>query len=342
VKITLEGRYQRGRQSIDEFVLQNTLSNPHASLSFVDPEGEIFDYPRTTDDMPELPAEIKPHPYGVELGNFHRLAQDSAAKTVKKFLMQDFSRVSDKVAGAILKEAGTKDFNLKNFKPEDLNKVHEAIPKVDIKSPPTNCVIPIGEDLLVETLRRKTGAEFFVASTRSPSVYRGNPFIVECALAFGGDLSGDEPMQVFRFANRVPLLFQPAACSSLRVITKADWKKYGLSQSRGALPIGPVAIIVHVASVWVPFTSESKEAIADYPEIKQEIRLAVLECARKLNLHLSKRRKAAEAARKANYIDTYIPFIGEALQIMLKLKDAQRDKVVVSLRQTLERTRIEV
>jgi DNA topoisomerase-6 subunit B len=148
-------------------------------------------------------------------------------------------------------------------------------------------------------------------------------------------------MQVFRFANRVPLLFQPAACASVRVMTRVDWKKYGLSQSKGALPIGPVAVIVHVASVWVPFTSESKEAIADYPEIKQEIRLAILDCARKMNLYLSKRRRALEANRKANYIDTYIPFIGEALQVMLKLKDTQRDEVVMNLRETLEKTRVE-
>lgn len=342
VCITLEGRYQRGRQSIDEFILQNTLSNPHASLRFKDPDGEVFNYERTTQEMPDLPAEIKPHPYGVELGQFHRLAQDTSAKSLKAFLMKDFSRVSESVATEILKTAGLKDVSMKSATPEQLNKAHEAIPKIDIKSPPTNCVIPIGEDLLVETLKKKTGAEFFAATTRSPSVYRGNPFIVECAIAHGGDLPGDEPMQVFRFANRVPLLFQPAACASTRTITKVDWKKYGLSQSKGALPVGPVAVIVHVASVWVPFTSESKEAMADYPEIKQEIRLAILECARKMNLYLSKRRRAAEAARKANYIDTYIPFIGEALQSMLQLKDKQRDEVVSTLRETLENARMEV
>lgn len=342
VCITLEGRYQRGRQSIDEFILQNTLSNPHASFLFIDPDAEKFEYPRSTSEMPELPAEIKPHPYGVELGNFHRLAQDSSAKTLKDFLVKDFSRVSEKVASEILTEAGLKNSKLKTLSSENLNLVHQAIPKVDIKNPPTHCVIPIGEDLLTETLRQKTAAEFFVATTRSPSVYRGNPFIVEAALAFGGELSSEEPMQVFRFANRVPLLFQPAACASVRVLTKIEWKKYGLSQSKGSLPIGPVAVIIHVGSVWVPFTSESKEAIADYPEIKQEIRLAILECARKMNLYLSKRRRAAEAARKANYIDTYIPYIGEALQDMLKLKEGQKEKVIMTLRETLEKTRIEV
>lgn len=342
VEITLEGRYQRGRSSIDEFILQNTLSNPHAHFRFIDPDGQKFDYPRKTTEPARVPNEIKPHPYGVELGQFHRLASETSAKTIKKFLISDFSRVSDKVVQEIFAIAKVKDGSINSASPEILNKIHEAIPKVDIKSPPTDCVVPIGEELLMNTLKEKTGAEFFTATTRSPSVYRGNPFIVECALAFGGNLSSDEPMEVYRFANRVPLLFQPSACATNRVLTKIDWKKYGLSQSRGALPIGPVAVLVHVASVWVPFTSESKEAIADYPEIKQDIRLAILDCARRLSQHLSRRRRADEAERKANYIDTYIPFIGEALQSMLKLKDAQREKVVSSLRETLEKSQLQV
>lgn len=342
VEITLEGRYQRGKASVDEFILQNTLSNPHASFVFVDPDGQVFEYEAKTDELPELPKEIKPHPYGVELGQFHRIASETKAQTLKGMLKLEFSRVSDKVAGEILEVAKVKDLSMKKVDPETLNKIHAAIAKVDIMSPPTDCVVPIGEDLIMETLRSKTNADFYTATTRSPSVYRGNPFLVECALAYGGDLLGDEPMQVFRFANRVPLQFQPAACATVRVITKIDWKKYGLNQSKSALPIGPVAILVHVASVWVPFTSESKEAIADYPEIKQEIRLAVQECARKLQLHVSKQRRAAEAERKANYIDTYIPFIGEALQSMLKLSETQKNKVVVTLRETLEKTKVQV
>ncbi|MDB5037654.1 MAG: topoisomerase subunit [Bacteriovoracaceae bacterium] len=341
VEITLEGRYQRGRQSIDEFVLLNTLSNPHASFKFVDPDGEIFDYPRKIEELPPLPSEIKPHPYGVELGRFHQMVADTSQKTMRQFLTKEFSRVSDKVVDEIFKEAGVKDFSLASAQSDKVTSVHEAIKKVPIMNPPTDCIVPIGEELLTETLRNQTKAEFYTAITRPPSVYRGNPFVVECALAFGGELRGDEAMTVFRFANRVPLQFQPAACATLRVITKADWKNYGLNQQKNSLPVGPVAVVIHVASVWVPFTSESKEAIADYPEIKQEIRLAVLECARRLSVHVSRGRRADEAERKANYIDTYIPFIGEALQAMLTLSDKERDKVVATLRDTLEKGKLD-
>ncbi len=341
VEITLEGRYQKGKQSIDEFILQNTLSNPHASFTFVDPAGEKTHYDRRTEELPELPREIQPHPYGVELGRFQQMALESNAKTLRQFMLKEFSRVSDKVVTEILKVAGRKDFNLSNAHPEDLAEVHSAIPKVQIMSPPTDCVVPIGEKLLQETLAAQCKADFFTATTRSPSVYRGNPFLVECAMAYGGELAGDEPMQVFRFANRVPLQFQPAACCTNRVLTKIDWRSYGLSQPKNALPVGPIAVLIHVASVWVPFTSESKEAIADYPEIKQEIRLAIQECARQLSLHLSRKRRADEEYRKSSYIDTYIPFVGEALQEMLELTDKQKDQVIGTLRKTLEKGRIE-
>jgi len=341
VEITLEGRYQKGKQSIDEFILLNTLSNPHSDFTFIDPAGEKFYYPRKTDILVDLPNEIKPHPYGVELGRFHQMVADTASKTIKHFLTKEFSRVSDKVADEILKEAKVKDFSLKSSKSEDVNKVHEAIPKIAIMSPPTDCIVPIGDELIKETLKSQTNAEFYMATTRSPSVYRGNPFLVECALAYGGDLAGDEQMQVFRFANRVPLQFQPSACASFRVLTKVDWKNYGLSQSKNSLPVGPMAVLIHVASVWVPFTSESKEAIADYPEIKQEIRLAVQDCARQLSLHLSRRRRADEEDRKASYIDTYIPFIGEALQEMLSLTAPQKDKLISTLRTTLEKGKVD-
>lgn len=341
VEITLEGRYQRGRQSIDEFILLNTLSNPHASFKYIDPDGQVFDYPRTTDELPPSPTEINPHPYGVELGRFHQMATDTSAKTIKQFLIKEFSRVTERVADEILKTAELKDFSLANAPSEKISKVHESISKVPIMSPPSDCIVPIGEHLITETLRIQTKAEFYTALTRPPSVYRGNPFIVECALAYGGELKSDDVASVFRFANRVPLQFQPAACATHRVITKVDWKNYGLSQQKNSLPVGPVAILIHVASVWVPFTSESKEAIADYPEIKQEIRLAVLECARRLSTHVSRQRRANEEARKANYIDTYIPFIGEALQEMLKLSDANKEKVISKLRVTLEKGKLD-
>ena len=100
-----------------------------------------------------------------------------------------------------------------------------------------------------------------------------------------------------------------------------------------------MTVLVHVASVWVPFTSESKEAVAHYPEIIKEIRLALNECGRKLGAFLSRRRREADEMKKRDFISRYLPQIGVALQEILELSDKDTDKAVARLEDILERSR---
>ena len=158
-------------------------------------------------------------------------------------------------------------------------------------------------------------------------------------MAYGGDLPGEEPVEIYRLANRVPLQYQRSACAISKAILSVDWKKYGLQQSRGALPTGPMAIFVHIASVWVPFTSESKEAVASYPEIIKELRLGLMEAGRRVGIYVRKRRREADELKKRSYIEKYIPTIGEALQEILGFNDRKRDKTVANLKTVLERSR---
>jgi len=158
-------------------------------------------------------------------------------------------------------------------------------------------------------------------------------------LAYGGRLPGDEPIELFRLANRVPLQYQASACAISKAVLTVDWRSYGLSMARGALPSGPMTLMVHIASVWVPFTSESKEAIAHYPEIVRELRLALMEVGRRLGGHIRRRKRAAAEAKKRSYIDQFIPHIGIALREILALSDRQEKQVVTVLHDTLERSR---
>jgi DNA topoisomerase-6 subunit B len=156
-------------------------------------------------------------------------------------------------------------------------------------------------------------AEFYAASSREPDVYRGRPFQIEAAIAFGGELPTEETARVIRFANRVPLLFQPSACSSFKAVAETGWRNYNLSQPRGSLPNGPIVVMIHMASVWVPFTSESKEAIADYDEIRKEMKLALMECGRKLGTYLRKRQKMQREAARRDVFERYIGEISKAV-----------------------------
>jgi len=188
----------------------------------------------------------------------------------------------------------------------EAERLYQAIQDVSIMAPPTDCLVPIGTRALLAGLLKEVKAEFYAASSRPPAVYRGNPFQIEVALAYGGQLPSEETARVIRFANRVPLLYQQSACMCFKAVLDTNWRNYGLSQPRGSLPVGPLVVMIHMASVWVPFTSESKEAIADYDEIRKEMTLALKECGRKLGIYLRRRQRMKRESEKRSVFERYI------------------------------------
>lgn len=340
VEIDLVAKYQRGRQSVDEYLEQTAIANPHVQIQYKTPENELLKFPRAAKDLPKEPTEIKPHPHGVELGMLIRMLHETRSRTLSGFLMSDFSRVSSRVANEICEKAKLYvKARPSRIARAEADNLYNAINATKIMNPPTDCISPIGEDLILKGLKKQIKADFYASTTRSPSVYRGNPFQVEIGLAYGGDLPAEAPVRLLRYANRVPLLHQQSACAIWHSVVDTDWRNYGLQQPAESLPVGPIVLLVHFASVWVPFTSESKEAIAHYPEIIKEIRLALQECGRQLSAHIKRRRREAEALRKKSYIESYIPHIAIGLKEILALNDRQESQVVTALRDILERTR---
>jgi len=333
VTLEVEGKYQKGRASVDEWLEQTSIANPHVRLIYHTPEGETKEYPRTYHELPPSPREIKPHPYGIEFGMFLKMLQDTKSHGVAGFLTSDFCRVSPQLAEDMCKAAKVSP----NLAPRALKgpaaeALYRTIQDTKIMAPPTNCISPIGEKAILSGLYKQIKGEFYTAVSRPPAVYRGNPFLIEAGLAYGNrpvdQAKPQQPVQpkaegedeeedselarVIRYANRVPLLYQQSACSTFKAALSTTWKHYGVSQSRGALPAGPMVIFVHMASVWVPFTSESKEAIADYDEIQKEITLALRECGRRLGLFLRRRERAASEFRRRNIFELYIEEVVEA------------------------------
>ena len=309
VSIELEGRYLKGRQSIGEYLEQTAIANPHASITYLSPGNERSDFPRGVQELPPEPSEIKPHPKGIELGTLIQMLERTSSTQLGAFFKNEFCRVGPNVAKEICRRAELTDRTwIKQVEHQDAEKLYEAIQQVKIMSPPTNCLVPIGSKALLAGLLKEVEAEFFTASCRPPTVYRGNPFQIEVGIAYGGSLPGDELARVLRFANRVPLLYQQSACCSFKAAMEASWKNYGLTQSRSSLPSGPLVIMIHMASVWVPFTSESKEAIADYDEIRKEMKLALQECGRKLGTYLRRRMRMKRESQRR---DVFARYIGE-------------------------------
>lgn len=340
VEIELEGRYQAGKLSVDEYLKQTAIANPHATLTYINPKNEKTVFKRVVDTLPKEPKEIRPHPYGVELGMLIRMLSTTKAKTIQHFFTSEFARISPRIA----KEISLKANIPPSAKPKSImhgqaDALCKAIQHIKIMAPPTDCLSPIGGETIIKGIKKEVDAEFFTSTSRPPSVYRGMPFSIEVAIAYGGSLPADDLVKVMRFANRVPLLHQQSACAITRSMVNTAWKNYGFSQSKGALPTAPAVILVHIASVWVPFTSESKEAIAHYPEIIKEIKLALQECGRDLARYLRKKRSAADVQKKKSYIEKYLPHIGIALKEILSLKEQEEKKVVEILKEELEKSR---
>ncbi len=340
VEIDLEARYAKGRQSVDEYLAQTAIANPHVFLKYQAPDGTVTEYARASKELPTPTKAIKPHPYGVELGVLIKMLKDTDRRWLKSFLAEDFSRVSPRIAGEICKTAGLSErAHPRHIARQEAAKLYEAIQKTKIMNPSTNVLSPIGTELILAGLKNVLQADFYTACTRPPAVYRGNPFQIEVGLAFGGAESAEDPVRLLRYANRVPLLYQQSACAITRSVIGTNWKGYGLSQPKGALPTGAAVILVHMASVWVPFTSESKEAVAHYPEIIREIKLGLQECGRQLGRHVTHRRRVDQEMKKRSYIEQYIPHVAEALRDILLLKEGQTRVASSRLKQILERTR---
>jgi len=388
VELEIVANWQQGQRFVNRYVEHTALANPHATIHYTRPVGaaqradadrpgnETLTFPRAANELPKEAAEIKPHPHGVELGALMLLARESKSRDVRGFLQSTFSRVSAQAASDILAKV---PWGKKLVRPRLLHEnrtmaeeLHKAIAATKLMSPPTNCLSPIGDELMrkglvsflhviesegesadentqldldsagmkatrkgkakapakqakaqaaavpdappEEGVEKIKGHNYFIATvTRPPKVYRGNPFQVEVGLAYGGSWPPDKAIELFRFANRVPLLFQRGACGITEAIVRTDWRNYQLSQPKGSLPVGPMALLVHIASVWVPFTSESKEAVAHYPDIIKEIQLAAQECGRKLATFIRKRKAADYQAQRRSIFELYIEEVAAAI-----------------------------
>ena len=343
IEIDLEATYIKGRQSVDEYLKETAIVNPHATIIYTNPEAQQIIFPRAAEELPPEAKEIKPHPYGVELGRLIKMLETTQAKTLKQFLMDEFTRVGEGTAKEICQNSAL----LPNTSPEEMTRemseqLWRGIQNTKIIAPPTDCISPITAELLERGLKKEINAEFYCSATRPPAVYRGNPFIIEAALAYGGEQEAESVVRIMRFANRVPLLYQQGACAITNAIQTTAWKTYGLNQSSSSLPTGPCTIVVHMSSVWVPFTSESKEALAHYQEIVKEIKLALQECGRKLAMYVNKKRRIGDEEKKRSYIEKYIPHVADALKGIIPLNDMQKKEIEDKLCDILEHSRGEI
>ncbi|RLJ05137.1 MAG: DNA topoisomerase VI subunit B [Candidatus Aenigmatarchaeota archaeon] len=332
ITLKLKGVYRKVKGP-EDFLKYVAIANPHAQITFFGPDGSKKVFKRVVNKLPKKPKKVKPHPHGVELGTLIKMLSQTKSRTLQAFLINDFSKVGNTGAKEICSLA---KLNLQTrpnaINREQASKLLAAMQQVKLQRPPTDCLSPIGEENIIKGLSKEYPADFVAACTRPVAVYRAIPFQVEVGLVYSKELPTDKQINLIRFANKVPLFYQQSECGTYKAVVKTSWKRYGLQQSAGSLPIGPVVLAIHVASVWVPFISEGKQAIAPYPEIVKEIKLALLELGRKLQRYISAEQKKYARVRK---IKLYEKYSTEVATSLAELTGKNKDDIMALLKREI-------
>jgi len=335
VEFYFEGNYKRARPKIIDYLHQTAIVTPYADIMFIDPDGLFFYFSRTTDQIPPPPKETKFHPKGIDFELLKRLSETTRTRKLVSFLTTHFQRVGDKTAREILKRAGlSPDLNPKKLDDRQLEFLFRALVSYDNYLPPDPSVLsPLGPELWEEGIRKELRPEFVKAVQRPPAVVEGHPVIVETAIAYGGDIKPAGEVQLYRFANRIPLLYDVSSDVSYLVAKRINWSVYGIK----SLEEEPIALFFHVVSTKVPFKTVGKEFIANKPELAREVELGWRACARDLRIYLSRKRRAQSAARRLEMLARYYKLIAEVLEELT----GERPEVEPLLKKLARKARIE-
>jgi DNA topoisomerase-6 subunit B len=290
-----------------EYFKQTAMVNPYANLTFVDPKGRLYKFTRATTEMPEPPTEISPHPYGVDVELLQRLIQITTYNNMSDFLKGHFHRVGEITAQKFLDFSQlSPSKNPKKLSHEEIVRLMQNLKKYkDFLPPDASCLSPLGEDLLRAGVMKELNPEYLVVHQRKPSTYAGHPFTIEMAIAYGGGVPKRGTFVIYRFANKIPLLYDEASDVSYRVISAMNWRRYNVA------PDMPIAIVIHICSTKVPYKTVGKEFIADRPEVRREEANALREVARQLQHFLSRQEHVHMEKKRLGIFSKYLPKIAQ-------------------------------
>ena len=345
VEFLIDGRIQiNGEAGLYNYLMGNVLVNPHLTLHYKLPDSEKTEtIARVSNEIPHIPNPTPPHPHTMKLGEFIAHSHLFGRLKLSAWLKKGFSRVTENVLQSLVKEGKVpKPFlnkNLDSMNEADFKIVFQGLQKVNLMAPSTSTVLAIGEKALAKSINRLGETDFFSVNSRRPTICDFKPVQVEVAVARVKASTGDaeEPVQVLRFANRVPLQFDKAGCAIVQAINSIRWKTYGLSQPKGSLPRGPYTIAVSVVSPFIKFKNASKETIDSSEELVQEIRLALIQAGQRLSRHIKREHKEEELEKKKKYIEQFGPILVDGLVRIIDAGPRRKAKAEAGLDKILGR-----
>ncbi|MGQ9514157.1 MAG: DNA topoisomerase VI subunit B [Thermoproteota archaeon] len=317
VEFSIEGDYYRASPKIVDYLRQTSMVAPYANITFVDIEGRLIRFTRATNLMPKMPKETLPHPHGIDVENLQRIIELSKEKNMLQFLTRHFHRVGKATAKLFLGEVkidARKD--PRKLSHDEIVELARALRSFEGFLPPdASCLSPLGESLLEAGIKKELQPEFVAVESRKPSAYSGHPFIVEVGVAYGGKIP-QGGVSLYRFANRIPLLYDESSDVSWKVVNQLmNWKRYNVD-----LATAPLAVVVHICSTKIPYKTVGKEYVADRPEIEREIMNAMRDVARRLSLFLSRRLSYEREKRRFDVFERYLPKTAKYAAMTVGLK----------------------
>lgn len=345
VEFRLDGRIQlNGEGGILNYLRGTILVNPHATIRY-----EISDVPKTvvervSKDLPQIPPATEPHPHTMKLGEFISHARLFGRSKVSVWLKKGFSRVNENTLSDLTSSQHVQkkllERNIDSLGEEDLKKLYSGLQHIKLLAPSTGSVLAVGEDGLALSIRRMGDIDFFAVLTRKPTICDFKPVQVEVAIARLREKSAEmqeSPVQVLRFANRVPLQFDKASCAIVKGLTSVNWRAYGLRQPKDSLPLGPYIIAVSVVSPFIKFKNASKETIDASDELVEEMRRALIQAGQRLARYIKRESKADELEERVAHIEQFGPILIDTLGRILNVSEERKKRAADGLAKILEK-----
>jgi DNA topoisomerase-6 subunit B len=311
ISFKLEGDWIRSKRRIIDYFAKTAIIVPYASILFETPDEEVLCYDRLIDKLPIAPKEMKPHPRGIDVELLKKMIAVTRSRTLKSFMKNSFQRVGVSIAEEFLAYSGLDpERNPTTLSQQELVTMMNTLAGFKKFLPPSPKSLSPASTEVLEAGVQRLSPEFAVFKQRSPNVYEGHPFIIETGVAYGGGL--DSGFSVYRFANRIPLLYDERSDVSYRVVRDLNLRNYGLRKE------DPLVFVMHICSTKIPYKTVGKEFIADVDVVRREIELGFKDCLREIGEKVRKRNRAQKDRKRENRLTEYYSFMAETLTATLE------------------------
>ncbi|KAK9170083.1 hypothetical protein Syun_002223 [Stephania yunnanensis] len=331
IQVVIEGNWTTYRSKILHYMRQMAVITPYAQflfkfLSDAPDKNVTIRFARRTDMMPPVPLETKHHPSAVDLLLIKRLITETSKQNLLQFLQHEFVNIGKAYAERLIGEMGPEfspKMSVKSLTSQQIVRIHQLFRQAKFDDPSGDCLSPAGEYNLRLGIIKELHPDMVATYSGSPQVFEGHPFIVEAGISLGGK-DVKQGLNIFRFANRIPLLFEQGADVVTRTALKRiNWSSYKINQAQDK-----IGVFVSIVSTKIPFKGTGKEYIGDdISEIVSAVKASLKQCCTQLKSKIMKRIQAREQQERKRNLKRYLPdAVGAVHGVLREMANLQTSK----------------